>query len=189
VSGDLGYLDQAVVLSEKVEEAFREEGAPLFFYTHKGQKDILLRKKEVYDGATPSGNAVMAGNLYRLSLIFDKPEWRKRAHSMVEALGSVIVRYPTSFGVWLSLLFELQSGTTEIIIIGNQWKYFLPKVNMIYISHKLALASANPQPGYPLLADKAETREILMYVCKNYACRPPVTTIPDIVSLLEGKLF
>jgi uncharacterized protein YyaL (SSP411 family) len=96
------------------------------------------------------------------------------------------MKYPTSFGVWLSLLFELQRGTTEIAIVGKDWKNYLEKVNRIYISHKLALASAKPLPRYPLLADKQETSEILLYVCKNYACRQPVSTMQGFVSLLHG---
>jgi uncharacterized protein YyaL (SSP411 family) len=146
-----------------------------------------VRKKEVYDGATPSGNAVMAYNLHRLSLVFNNPGWRERSEAMGQALGEVALKYPTSFGVWVQLLFEQLTGTTEIAIVGGNMKNYLPKVLGVHISHKLVMASSKPLPGYPLLADKAETSEILMYVCKNYACRQPVSTIQDFVSLLHGK--
>jgi uncharacterized protein YyaL (SSP411 family) len=187
VSGDLGYFDRARELAELVLEHFSDEDDLFFYFTHKGQTDVPVRKKEVYDGATPSGNAVMAYNLHRLSLVFNNPGWRERSEAMGQALGEVALKYPTSFGVWVQLLFEQLTGTTEIAIVGGNMKNYLPKVLGVHISHKLVMASSKPLPGYPLLADKAETSEILMYVCKNYACRQPVSTIQDFVSLLHGK--
>ena len=130
---------------------------------------------------------MMAFDLYRLSIIFDKPLWRERAEQMVEGLSDVIHKYPSSFAVWLSLFYELECGTSEIAVVGKDWKFYLEKIRGIYISHKLALATENPQPGYPLLADKAKTSNILIYVCKNYACRAPVSTIQDFIPLIQSK--
>lgn len=187
VSANFDYFQEAGRLTRLVLEHFSDDQTPYFFYTHKGQPDVLVRKKEVYDGATPSGNAVMAANLYRLSIVFDKREWRDRSGQMTRSLSEAIVKYPTSFGVWLGLLYEQISGTTEIAILGKKWKIYHKKIMGIFISHKLAMASADPLPGYPLLADKAGNSEILIYVCKNYACRLPVSTIQDFVSLLGAK--
>jgi uncharacterized protein YyaL (SSP411 family) len=126
----------------------------------------------------------MAYNLYRVSLVFERREWREKSEQMISSLGEVIIKYPTSFGVWLSLLYEVISGTSEIIIIGKEWKKNLEKMLGVYISHKLALASEYPLPEYPLLADKARSEEILFYLCKNYSCRQPVTTIQELIRLL-----
>ena len=187
VTADFKYFEEAAVLAELVVEHFGDEETPFFYFTHKGQDDILVRKKELYDGATPSGNSVMAYNLYRLSVVYGRQEWRQRAEGMVRSMGGVPVKYPTSFGVWLALLFELTEGTAEIAVVGKDWKNYLEKLLGIYISHKLALAAPNPLPGYPLLADKASDSKILIYVCKNYACRQPVSTMQDLISLLESK--
>jgi uncharacterized protein YyaL (SSP411 family) len=187
VSADYSYFEKAAVLAEHVLAHFSDEDSPFFFYTQQEQKDIPVRKKEIYDGATPSGNSVMAYNLYRLSIIYGRQEWRKKAEQMTASMAELALKYPTSFGLWLMLLFELASGTAEIAIVGKGAKKYLEKILGIHISHKLALASENPLPGYPLLADKAETKEILIYLCKNYACRQPVTTIQDFISLLHSK--
>ncbi|HEU4470307.1 MAG TPA: thioredoxin domain-containing protein [Flavisolibacter sp.] len=187
VTADYSYLDRASALTDTVLAHFADEQSPFLFYTHKGQNDVLIRKKEIYDGATPSGNALMAANLHRLSMYYDKAEWRERAGAMVASLADVVVKYPTSFGLWLGLLSEMIDGATEIAILGKEWKNYLEKILRMYISHKLAMASENPLPKYPLLADKAQSSEILIYLCKNYACRQPVTTIQDLVSLLQHK--
>lgn len=187
VTADYQYLDKAFELAKTVDDHFSDRQSAFYFYTHKDQTDIPIRKKEIYDGATPSGNSVMAYNLYRLSIFFDHTPWKERSAQMVSSLGEAIFKYPTSFGVWISLYFEMIRGTSEIAIVGKEWENYLEKILGMYISHKLAMASANPLPRYPLLADKAGDSKILIYLCKNYACRQPVSTLQDFVTLLEAK--
>lgn len=187
VTGNCNYLDRAKDFTKTVLDQFADTGSPLFFYTHKNQTDILVRKKEIYDGATPSGNAVMAYNLYRLSIFFDIREWRMKAGEMVKSLADVVIKYPASFGVWLNLFFEMLEGTKEIAVIGKDWQKHLQKILGIYISHKLVQAAPIPLPGYPLLSNRPETSENRIYLCENYACRQPVNTIQEFVSLLQCK--
>lgn len=187
VTGNNEYLGKAKMFTEMVIENFSDPDSHLFFYTHKDQTDILVRKKEVYDGATPSGNAVMAYNLYRLSIFFDVRNWRNKAEQMVHLLADAVIKYPASFGLWLSLLFEITEGTKEIAVVGQEWENNLKKILGIYISHKLVLAAEIPLPEYPLLSDKPETSETRIYLCENYVCSQPVNTIQEFVSLLQRK--
>ncbi|HYC27239.1 MAG TPA: AGE family epimerase/isomerase, partial [Chitinophagaceae bacterium] len=187
VSGDHSYLQTASELTELVLEHFSDEASPFFFFTHHEQKDIPVRKKEIYDGATPSGNAVMAMNLYKLSILHDKAEWRERSEAMVRALGEVPAKYPTSFGMWVRLLFEMISGTSEVAIVGKNWKNELGNLLRVFMPHKLVQASATADKSYPLLADKQPGDPVLIYLCKNYACQKPVSTLAEFVSLLRAK--
>jgi uncharacterized protein len=187
VSGNYEYLIKAKFFTQTVVENCSDEEGPLLFYTHKDQTDVLVRKKELYDGATPSGNAIMTYNLYRLSIFFDVPEWRSKIEQMVKSLAEVVIKYPGSFGVWLSLFFEITEGTKEIAVLGKEWRNYLQRILGIYISHKLVQAAEIPLPGYPLLTDKPETSKTRIYLCENYACRQPVNTIQEFVSLLQRK--
>jgi uncharacterized protein len=187
VTGKPEYLDKAKAWTDTVIEHFADNESPLFFYTHQQQKDVLVRKKELYDGATPSGNATMAMNLYHLSILFDIPEWRSRAEQMVTDLANAIVRYPTSFGVWLSVLFEMISGTKEIVVIGKEWENYLQKLLCIHISHKLVQAAEIPLSGYPLFNNRPQSSGTRIYLCENYVCRHPVNTLQEFVSLLHHK--
>jgi hypothetical protein len=184
VSGNFSWLDEAYRLTQTILDNFADDESPFFYFTSRQQSDVLLRKKEVYDGATPSGNALMAQNLYRLSVFFDQPTWKARAEDMVRAIGEVTVKYPTSFGVWLSLLVEMTRGTNEIAVLGRQWENYLAKILSTYIPHKIIMAAEKPLSSYPLLAGKAENAEILIYLCKNYTCQNPVSTIEDLQGLL-----
>ncbi|HEU4903237.1 MAG TPA: thioredoxin domain-containing protein [Flavisolibacter sp.] len=184
---DFSYLDKAGALAAIVLEQYADEASPYFFYTRKGQEDILIRKKEIYDGATPSGNSVMAGNLYRLGILLDKPEWRTRAEEMVQAMGEIPVKYPTSFGVWLSLLYEMLDGTAEIAIVGQEFSSLLGSFLQTYLPHKLIMAAPAEMPRFPLLADKKIPGKTHIFLCRNYVCQQPVTTLAEALKHLSVK--
>ncbi|MGV3656550.1 MAG: thioredoxin domain-containing protein, partial [Chitinophagaceae bacterium] len=186
-TGNFSYLDEAEKWTQKVLEGFSDRETPLFFFTHATQTDILLRKKEVYDGATPSGNSVMAQNLYRLSILLDRADWRSRAESMLASFGEVAVKYPTSFGVWLALLMEVVWGTSEIAIVGEDWQDLLREVQKIYLPHRLVMAAQKSLDKFPLLSGRDYYGKTAIYLCENYACRTPVSTIADLKSLLASN--
>ena len=108
------------MVTERVLENFNDPTTDFFFYTNTNQTDVIVRKKEVYDGAQPSGNALMADNLFRLGLYFDKSEWKEKSIRMISSLGNAIVRYPTSFGSWACSLLEISTGTNEIVVISEE---------------------------------------------------------------------
>lgn len=103
ITGEMRYAEKAKELADYVIANFSDEDNQLFYFTHKHQQDLIVRKKEIYDGATPSANALMAENLYYLSVLFNNTEWEKRAEAMVAGLAEVIKKYPSSFGVWANL--------------------------------------------------------------------------------------
>ena len=187
VTGANSWLETAADLATMVLDRFADEESPFFFFTHKDQDDILIRKKEIYDGAIPSGNSVMAFNLYRLSILLGRPEWRSRAEQMVRAAGEVAIKYPTSFGVWLSLVYEMGRGTDEIAIVGSRPEDYLREILALYIPHKVIMASNSPAGQYPLLADKPAGEEVRIYLCRDYACQRPVSSIQAFLSLVERK--
>lgn len=187
VSSQFSHLNTAAKLTEAVLEKFADPEGPLFFYTSKDQTDILLRKKEIYDAATPSGNSVMAANLYRLGILLDKPDWREQAESMLATMGEVPVKYPTSFGGWLGLLYETIKGTSEIAVVGKESELLASGLLQAYLPHKILMASPGENPSYPLLAGKKSAGETHIFICRNYACRQPVTTLDEALALLSAK--
>jgi uncharacterized protein YyaL (SSP411 family) len=187
VTSNFEYFDHASAFTDIVLKHFSDTDTAFFYYTHKEQDDVLLRKKEIYDSAVPSGNSVMAYNLYRLSIVFNRQDWKDRTNQVLIAIGDIVLKYPTSFGIWLSLLFEIFSGTNELAIIGNDWKNYLGNTLKLYLPHRLTMAAPHPNSSYPLLADKPDSGNTQVYLCKNYACRQPVNTIDELVTLLEHK--
>ncbi|HEX5668952.1 MAG TPA: thioredoxin domain-containing protein, partial [Chitinophagaceae bacterium] len=100
LTGEAGYLEKAKVLLEEGIAHYSDEEEVFFYFTRDDQHDIIVRKKEIYDGATPSGNSVMANVLLHLGILFERPNWTERAVKMADSVSQMATRYPTSFGIW-----------------------------------------------------------------------------------------
>jgi uncharacterized protein YyaL (SSP411 family) len=168
-------------------ENFNDPITDFFFYTNTNQTDVVVRKKEVYDGAQPSGNAMMADNLFRLGLYFDKSDWKEKSVRMIRSLGSAIVRYPTSFGNWACSLLEMSVGTNEIVVISDEAEYILSQVLKEYIPHKIVMAASNGSNSFPLLSGKEKYKEMALYLCRDYTCENPVSSISALIDLIRRK--
>jgi uncharacterized protein len=178
ITGASSYLLKAKSITEQVMVDFEETTTGFFYYTPVYQTDILLRKKEVYDGATPSGNAVMAQNLFYLSAVFDIPLWEERAKHMLSTMANAIEKYPTSFGVWAGLLQTQIAGYTEIAITGQQAKAHLYPILEAYIPHKILMSNEEETAIFPLLQGKNFTSKgAQFYLCRDKVCKPPFFTV------------
>ncbi|HMG69089.1 MAG TPA: thioredoxin domain-containing protein, partial [Chitinophagaceae bacterium] len=177
ITGDIEWLLTARKIAEYVIRNFSEADTGFFFFTDMKQGDVILRKKEVYDGATPSGNATMAYNIYQLSILFDIPGWRKRSEKMVASLSNPIIRYPTSFGIWACLFMEMIYGTDEIAVVGKDPYLLAGQVLAEYIPHKVFMKSTMSNENLPLLIGKLPKDISLIYLCRAYSCLKPVSGV------------
>ena len=187
VTADLQWLQKARQVNEHVLQHFSEEHGCYFYYTHRGQQDIILRKKEMYDGATPSGNATMASNLLQLSIYFDIPELKQRSLSMIEGFSKAIISYPTSFGAWACVLQQWIFQPLEIAILGPEYQTALETVLKAYLPHKIIMAAEQETGEYPLLEGKKAEGEIIFYLCQNFSCLRPVYTVAELLYLASPK--
>ena len=106
---------------------------------------------------------------------------------MVNSLGKAIVHYPTSFGVWSCLHLEIISGTNEIAIIANDAGVILTQILKEYIPHKIVMRSGNASNSFPLLSGKKNLGETTLYLCRNYSCERPVSTIEALMDIIRRK--
>jgi len=184
ITGNAHYLEVSRELTEYVVAHFSEEEGPFFYYTNRQQDDVIVRKKEIYDGATPSGNAVMAHNLFYLSVVFDLREWKNRSMEMVSGLEQVIRQYPGSFGMWASLLQVLSADVTEIVLTGKKINDLRTQILYIFIPHRIFQSTEITNPTFPLLEGKTLANQPLIFLCKNYACQQPVTSLSAFIRLM-----
>jgi uncharacterized protein YyaL (SSP411 family) len=161
---------------------FSEEETGFFYFTNDQQTDILVRKKEVYDGAIPSGNAVMAANLLYLSVVFDLPVWKERAMAMINSLQGAIIKYPGSFGVWAAQIQMQVHGVLEIAVTGKTWQSQLPELLKPYIPNKIIQFGETNSSFFPLLENRETDESIAIYVCKDYSCQAPFFNIADFLA-------
>ena len=186
VTGDVGYLEEAREILEETIAHFGDAETGFFFFTHDGQSDLILRKKEIYDGATPSGNSMMAFNLLYLSKIFDEPVWAERSAQLAAALRRVVTGYPGSFGIWATLYQALTYTIPEIVLTArrpeNARKEFLEQL----IPYRVFQSTPKENTHFPLLRDKTAGELPQFFLCENYACQLPVNELSALIRLVEN---
>ena len=187
VTGNNDYCDRAFTCAEHVMNGFSDEEGLFFYYTHKDQEDVIMRKKEIYDGAVPSGNAVMAYNLHILSILYNK--------TSVEGAGSGVDRCGVTDGgpgiplllvTGLNLLQEWVRGTWEIAIIGKDAETGREVLEK-YIPCRVLQFSTIENERYPLLAGKKWKERTTLFLCRNYSCKKPVYNTGDLIQLVESE--
>jgi uncharacterized protein YyaL (SSP411 family) len=189
ITSDTNYLLKAKDLMEAAIDQFGEEETGYFFFTAAGQTDVVVRKKEIYDGATPSGNAVMAVNLQQLGIIFNKPEWLEQSTKMLLGLQDVMVRYPGSFGVWAGLLQNRINGFRELAIVGEDHKTKRDEVLGWYRPNLIMQSSTKSNSSFPLLLNRdSPSGNTLLYLCKEYACLRPTAETQEIRAVLASVI-
>jgi hypothetical protein len=194
VTGDADFLNRARIVTAWVIENFSEEDNGYFYYTHSAQNDVIVRKRDIYDGATPSGNAVMALNLLYLGTVFDVNEWKQRAAGNVAGLKDVIKRYPGSFAFWATMINALTYPQYEIVLAGSysveKHKEFLEKAipNRVFqISSVNRQISSVNQPELPILRNKPVYGQSQFFVCRDYSCQQPVKEVSELIRLLKNS--
>jgi uncharacterized protein YyaL (SSP411 family) len=184
ISGNKSYLLKAKQITEFVIDNFNDDEGCFFYFTPKNQVDIIIRKKEVYDGATPSGNAVMAWNLQYLAIVFDKPEWKLRVQQMLENIVSGILKHPTSFGVWASVLQLSIQGINELIILGTNCSEETKIVLQHYSPNKIMQSSIEKDDFFPLLKNKSISQKVVFYYCSDFFCKKITTDVEKLIEFL-----
>lgn len=171
ITGEGDYLRKAKAVLEQVNNRFGEENTGFYYYTPVGQEDVIIRKKEVYDGATPSGNAVMARNLQYLGRVFERSDWEERAGTMLGALAQAVEQYPVSFGYWALVLQTGMVGWKEIALMGSGNKDLLPQVIRKFSPWKIVQCGETKTADFPLLNGKTpKNGELVCFVCRDYTC-------------------
>ena len=187
VTGDAAYLIRAKELADWVIAHFSEEETGYFYYTHADQDDVIVRKREVYDGATPSGNSVMATNLLYLGTVFDLHDWKQRAEGNAAGLKEMIKRYPGSFGVWATLLNACTYPLYEIVLAGDssdkKHREFLAKG----IPNRVFQITSVTHFDFPLLRNKPVQGPSQFFLCRDYSCQQPVKEVSELMGLLKNS--
>jgi uncharacterized protein len=193
---DRRHLDLALRLTEKQRELFEDLQQGGFYSSGEGDRSLVLRVKEDYDGAEPSGNSVAAMNLLRLAQITGRAEFRQSAERVMAAFGSRLSAAPMALPQMLVAYEFLLSDARQIVIAGERgdpdtnrllhtvYTRFVPnRVVLLVDSEETRAALAK---GAPALS--AMTRldgRATAYVCRNYTCQLPVSDAGELAKLLQ----
>lgn len=192
-SFEIVWLERAVELTHTMLRLFRDENRGGFFDTSGSDPSILVRTKETYDGAEPSGNSVAVSNLLRLSQMTGKPEWKEMAESALQCFSPIITMQPSVLPLMVTALQALHHSMEQIVIAGEKEDQRTQELVRVVHSRFLpgrVLMVIHPERPLALLAPF--TREFTMlegkptaYVCENFVCQLPVNDPDALASLLR----
>ncbi len=185
ITFNVGYLQLAEKYSDYVLSYFYDSGTGLFFFTDSNQTDIILRKRDLYDNATPSGNSTMVHNLQRLGILLDRRDWREKAAGMLSSMRETVERYPLSFERWATALFNEVYPLHEIAVVGDNAIEKALLLQKMFLPNKVVAASRETEPAIALLEGKTGGKEAWIYVCRDFACQRPVTGIDEFRQMIE----
>ncbi len=187
VSGEEKYLEESSRLASVMIEKFWDDKNGGFFFTADDHEELLLRSKDYNDNATPSGNSAATDVLLKLSRIFGNEEFARYATSGLRLVISQIHRYPGAFGRALSALeFEL-GDVKEIVITGPRGNELEKYIGLQYLPLSVVyLVEGKTKADTPLLEGRAPVDgKPTAYVCENFTCRRPVTSVAELTELLK----
>jgi len=185
ITFDKAYLDTAQAVARQVQTHYYDPESGLFFYTAASQSDLILRKKELYDSAVPSGNSTMVHNLLQLAAFFDDAAARDRALRMLATMKASIEKYPSSFANWARACLHVAEPGYEIAVVGADARAVAARVNAYYLPNTIVMAAAEGDEHYPLLAGKSGGSPSKIYVCRQYACQQPVTSLKEMEKIVN----
>ena len=188
---DAEWLGEALCLMEEVIDHHGDDAHGGFYLTADDGEALIVRQKEFYDGAVPSGNSVMLYNLVRLGRMTERPEYEDAAQSLVDVAAAQVNHQPSGFTGLLMGLDMALGPAQEVVIAGDpdagDTQVMLQKLHTTYAPRTVMLLRQTHRDD-PLITRYApsttEQRSVddraTAYVCERYQCDAP-TTDPDIL--------
>lgn len=193
---DIKYLKTALELNKQTIENFWDEKRGGFFFSGKKNEQLITQTKEVYDGATPSGNSVALLNILRLEHMTGNRDPGKIAEQLIKTFGETINQYPSGYTQFLCALDFALGPTKEIVIAGepdlDDTKQILLEIRKRFLPGKVILLHPAKDRSIEEIAEfvreqKPLDNKVTVYICVNYACKVPTNDKDKILQLLEEQ--
>jgi uncharacterized protein len=188
VSAEGRYLEEARRLADAMVTEFWDVESGGFYFTSNDHEKLIVRNKDFFDNATPSGNSVAADVMLRLSKFYGDEKYERFASTTLRLAAPQIKRYPGGFGRALSAVEFHISPAKEIAIIGEHGNELERAVFDRYMPNAVIATSAGGgDSSIPLLEDKVRTNgDATAYVCENFVCERPATSVDVLQKVLSG---
>jgi hypothetical protein len=197
-SFDTAHLRTAIEFNEAMLEHFWDHDNGGLYFSADDAEGMLVRKKELYDGAIPSGNSVALLNLLRLSHLAGNAQYEEKAAHLLRACSTTVTEVPFAYTHFMAALDFSLGLSSQVVIVGNPRSkdtmtmieslqgLFLPNTVMMFRS------TEEHHPDIIRLADY--TRDLgsiegkaTAYVCRDFRCDLPTTDEKQMLALLHEE--
>ncbi len=172
-TSDHKYIESAKFFCHKATDHFADTSGGFYLYGEDGET-LILRPKETYDGAMPSGNSIMAYNLVRLSVLTGNDKFTQLAESQLNFMASHAIKYPAGYAMYLSALLEYYEPPIKITVVSDG-KTDSTGLLKDLPKNAIIIHLSEPTEEFPLKNGKTT-----YYVCKKHSCMPPVNNLNEL---------
>jgi uncharacterized protein len=194
---DASYLLKALELTSHLSDHFRDRSGG-FFLTADDAETLLMRPKELYDSAIPSGNSVMLLNLLRLALITADQSIKDKAAGIIKAFSAEAGSAPAAFTFFLTGLDFAIGPASEVVITGDPDKpdtmAMLLALKKVFEPNKIVILRPDNQSRQNIDAIapymqsyQSVNGKATAFVCSNYSCKQPTNEPEQVIAMLEVK--
>jgi len=194
---DVEHLKWALSLQQQMNDRFWDEKNGGFFLTPDDGEKLPVRKKDLYDGALPSGNSVSLLNLLRLARISADPDLEERAERQIAAFATTVRRSPAEFTQFLTGILFALGPSFEVVIAGDsagaKTEQMLRVVRGVFAPNKVLLLRPTETERPPIvdLAPYTERQTAdgkpLAYICKQFRCELPLDDAERVAAALSER--
>lgn len=190
-SGKVSHLEWARRLATDMLDIFEDRVHGGFFSSAETDESLVLRIKDDYDGAEPSGNSIALSVLVRLSGMTGEPRFRAAAERCAKAFSTRLAQQSATIPYFVTALLALESAPRQIVLAGEGTQELEAVVNQRFLPFhtRLYLRTAADRDFFAwspaLAAMQPIDGEPAAYVCENFTCQLPVRNGTELVRLLQ----
>lgn len=180
---DPAWLTWAAELQACQDQLFWDDENGGWFSTTGRDPSVLLRMKETYDGAEPTASSVGAMNLQTLSHLMERPDWDTKLERTLQLFGPQLEQMGRAVPMMAAVLSTYVSHPAQVIMVGAGAGAMERALAVQYLPHAVTLVLTAAQQAavadaLPLVAGLTAVSDApTVYVCRNFTCQPPITTI------------
>jgi len=191
---EVRYLQESSFIAEHMMALFFDEKIGGFYLYAADSEQLISRPKELYDGAMPSGNAVAAMVLERLSKLTGEIKWQEWSDKQLQFLAGNITGYPVGHSFSLLAMMEALYPSKELICATAdtdtketlhkiQNETYKPNVTVLVKtqSNNKALAEIAPFTADYEVPGEGTT----YYLCQNGTCSTPISESEKLKEMLR----
>ncbi|MDQ3654436.1 MAG: thioredoxin domain-containing protein, partial [Chloroflexota bacterium] len=193
-TGEYRWLEHARMLAGTIVEQFAHTDGPGFFDTSLDHEQLIIRPRELQDGAIPCGNSVAVDVLLTLSHLREDDRSVSYVDSLLSSLAVPMAEHPTAFGRFLAVLERVLADQRQLVLAGGLDLSNVADLRSAFVARYepfVTLAYAMDEPvssDWPTLGNRPlpQGASAAAYLCQGMTCLPPVTTSADLVAQLDA---
>lgn len=183
------HLDFAITVAEALLARFYDAANGGFWQSSATATDLILRVKDDYDGAEPSGNSVATLVLLKLAAITGREDFRQAAEATLKLFASRLEKLPQAVPYMLQALDFYLEEPRRIVIAGNAdspaTKYLVRAAHATYQPNKIVLSNTGSVEEF---ARTLPTQDgAVAYLCTGQACQPPTNAPARLKEMLTNS--